>query len=74
MFVEVCHALSSLQRAERHILLISSGGAVSFQGWDGAFSGFKTMEFWVKRNDAGIPDFSLQISSTSKVKMVPFIF
>ncbi len=50
--------------------ITATGGAVSMRGWEGAFSGFKTMEFWVKRNNAGIPDFSLQISSTSKVNTV----
>lgn len=45
-------------------LLLSTGGAASFGGQQGAFAGKSQLQFYIKRNDAGTPDFSVQLSGS----------
>lgn len=40
---------------------VEGGGATVLQGSSGQFSGKSTMEFWIKKNDAGVPDFTIEL-------------
>jgi hypothetical protein len=76
---QTCLASSCLwivQAFDDHIatLMCIAGGSVAFQGWQGAFSGKKTVSLVTQKVNNGIPNFSIVLTGSQVSNVQPHDF